>query len=153
MLCVRQHGASGGGAQPDASSSVHNAPCSANRAVPSAQVHQARTESRAEWEAAAEQRLAALDQARREEREDAVREALALGARRVRARPGPRHRYRVGSRLDTGPYPTLCPRFRWAAQQAAVPCPARSCAPSRHAVRCSNDKQSAPGAAVRAAGY
>ncbi len=54
---------------------------------PSAQVHQARAEARAEAEAAAEQRLAALDQARREEREAAVREALALGVRRVRARP------------------------------------------------------------------
>jgi len=47
----------------------------------------ARAEARAEAEAAAEQRLAALDQARREEREAAVAEALALGARRVSARP------------------------------------------------------------------
>ncbi len=46
-----------------------------------------RTEGRAEAEAAAEQRLAALDQARREEREAAVREALALGARQVSACP------------------------------------------------------------------
>ena len=36
-------------------------------------MHQARAEARAEAEAAAEQRLAALDQARREEREAAVR--------------------------------------------------------------------------------
>jgi len=50
-------------------------------------VHQARAEARAEAEAAAEQRLAALDQARRKEREAAVREALALGVRRVGARP------------------------------------------------------------------
>jgi len=50
-------------------------------------VHEARAEARAEAEAAAEQRLAALDQARREEREAAVREALALGVRRVSARP------------------------------------------------------------------
>ncbi len=50
-------------------------------------MHQARAEARAEVEAAAEQRQAALDQARREEREAAVREALALGVRRVRARP------------------------------------------------------------------
>ncbi len=66
--------------------------------LPSAQVHQARAEARAEAEAAAEQRLAALDQARREEREAAVREALALGVRRVRA-PGSCHRglcYTVG---------------------------------------------------------
>jgi len=45
-----------------------------------------RAEGRAEAEAAAEQRLAALDQARREEREAAVREALALGVRQVSAR-------------------------------------------------------------------
>ncbi len=48
-------------------------------------MHQARAEARAEAEAAAEQRLDALDQARREEREAAVREALALGVRRVGA--------------------------------------------------------------------
>jgi len=65
-------------------------PCSADRAEPSGQVHQARADARAEAEAAAELRLAALDQARCEEREAAVREPLALGARRVRARPGPR---------------------------------------------------------------
>ncbi len=53
--------------------------------VPSGQVHQARAEARAEAEAAAEQRLAALDQARREEREAAVRAALALGVRQVSA--------------------------------------------------------------------
>ncbi len=56
-----------------------------------AQVREARAEGRAEGrtegEAAAEQRLAALDQARREEREAAVREALALGARQVSACP------------------------------------------------------------------
>jgi len=46
-----------------------------------------RAEGRAEAEAAAEQRLAALDQARHEEREAAVREALALGARQVSACP------------------------------------------------------------------
>ena len=66
--------------------------------LPSAQVHQARAEARAEAEAAAEQRLAALDRARREEREAAVRAALALGAARVRA-PGSCHRglcYTVG---------------------------------------------------------
>jgi len=53
-----------------------------------------RAEALVEAEAAAGQRLAALDQARREEREAAVREALALGVRRVRARPqacSPRH--------------------------------------------------------------
>jgi len=55
--------------------------------VPSGQVHQARAEARAEAEAAAEQRLAALDEASREEKEAAVRAALALGVRRVRARP------------------------------------------------------------------
>ena len=49
-------------------------------------MHQARAEARAEAEAAVEQRLAALDQARRDEREAAVRAALALGVRRVRAR-------------------------------------------------------------------
>jgi len=65
----------------------HEGPCSAYQAVPSGQVHQARAEARAEAEAAAEQRLAALDQARRDEREAAVRAALALGVRRVRARP------------------------------------------------------------------
>jgi len=54
--------------------------CSADRALPSGQVQQARAEARAEAEAAAEQRLAALDQARREEREAVVRVALALGA-------------------------------------------------------------------------
>ncbi len=48
-----------------------------------AQVREARDEA----EAAAEQRLAALDQARREEREAAVRKALALGFQRVRPRP------------------------------------------------------------------
>jgi hypothetical protein len=90
---VWPHGAWGGGTQLHASLSLHNVPCSADRAAPSGQVHQARAEARAEAEAAAEQRLAALDQARREEREAAVREALALGARRVRTRPGPRHRY------------------------------------------------------------
>jgi hypothetical protein len=62
--------------------------CSADRALPSAQVQQARAEARAEAEAAAEQRLAALDQARREEREAVVRVALALGAGRVGAPPG-----------------------------------------------------------------
>ena len=62
--------------------------CSADRALPSGQVQQARAEARAEAEAAAEQRLAALDQARREEREAVVRMALALGAGRVRAPPG-----------------------------------------------------------------
>ncbi len=50
-------------------------------------MREARAEARAEAEAAAEQRLAALDQARREEREAAVREALALGVRQVSARP------------------------------------------------------------------
>jgi hypothetical protein len=59
-------------------------------------VHQARADARAEAEAAAEQRLAALDQARREEREAAVREALALGVRRVSAHPETRRR---GSRF------------------------------------------------------
>jgi len=44
-------------------------------------------DARAEAEAAAEQRLAAVDQARRKEREAAVREALALGARQVSACP------------------------------------------------------------------
>ncbi len=44
-------------------------------------------DARAEAEAAAEQRLAAVDQARHEEREAAVREALALGARQVSACP------------------------------------------------------------------
>ncbi len=53
--------------------------------VPSGQVHPARAAARAEAEAAAEQRLAALDQARREEREAAVRAALALGVRQVSA--------------------------------------------------------------------
>ena len=48
----------------------------------------ARADARAEAEAAAEQQLAALDQARREEREAAVRPAaLALGVRPVGARP------------------------------------------------------------------
>ncbi len=65
-------------------------------------------QARAEAEAAAEQRLAALDQARREEREAAVREALALGARRVRARPGP----------VTGARPS-----QWAGQQAVLAWP------------------------------
>jgi len=37
-------------------------------------------------EAAAEQRLAALDRARREEREAAVRDALALGVRQASAK-------------------------------------------------------------------
>ncbi len=46
-----------------------------------------RAEARAEAEAAAEQRLAALDQARREERDAAVRDALALGVRQARACP------------------------------------------------------------------
>ncbi len=59
-------------------------------------MHQAVAEARAEAEAAAEQRLAALDRARREEREAAVRAALALGVRRVSAHPGPRRR---GSRF------------------------------------------------------
>ena len=84
MLCVWHHGAWGDGAQLEASLSHHNVPCSADRVLSFAQVHQARTEARAEAEAAAEQRLAALDQARRKEREAAVREALALGALRVR---------------------------------------------------------------------
>ncbi len=69
--------------------------CFADWALPSAQVHHARAEARAEAEAAAEQRFAALDQARREEREATMRAALALGARRVSARPGPRHRGRA----------------------------------------------------------
>jgi len=88
MLCMWQHGAWGSGAQLEANMSFHNVPCSADRALPSAQVQQARAEARAEAEAAAEQRLAALDQARREEREAVVRVALALGAGRVRAHPG-----------------------------------------------------------------
>ncbi len=62
--------------------------CSTDRALPSGQVQQARVEARNEAEAAAELRLAALDQARREEREAVVRMALALGAGRVRAPPG-----------------------------------------------------------------
>ena len=76
----------------EASLSHHNGPCSAYQAVTSALVHQARAEARAEAEAAAEQWLAALDKARREEREAVVRGALALGVRRVRARPGTRRR-------------------------------------------------------------
>ncbi len=50
--------------------------CFDDRAVPSGQVHQARAEA----EAATEQRLAALYQARREEVDAAVRKALELGA-------------------------------------------------------------------------
>ena len=87
MLCMWQHEACGNGAHLDASLSLHEGHCSAYQAVPSAQVHQARAEARAEAEAAAEQRLAALDQARRDEREAAVRAALALGVRQVSARP------------------------------------------------------------------
>ncbi len=80
-------------------------PCSAYQAVPSGQVHQAHAEARAEVEAAAKQRLAALDQARREEREAAARAALALGIRRVGARPAP----------DTG-----ARTAQWAGQQAVL---------------------------------
>jgi len=84
-------------------------------------------EARAEAEAAAEQRLAALDQACREEREAAVREALALGARRVRT----------------------CPL-------ASPPLHAFSCTPSRHAVRqtlhqaATEHTRSGPGTGARA---
>ncbi len=67
---------------------IYRCLCSADRALPSGQVQQARVEARNEAEAAAELRLAALDQARREEREAVVRMALALGAGRVRAPPG-----------------------------------------------------------------
>jgi len=66
---------------------LYNVVCLPDRALPSVQVHQARADARAEAEAAAEQQLAALDQARREEMEAAVRAALALGARPVGARP------------------------------------------------------------------
>ena len=84
MLCMWHSGEWGDGALLEASFSHHNVPCSVDRVLPFAQVHQARTEARAEAEAAAEQRVAALDQARCEEREAAVREALALGALPVR---------------------------------------------------------------------
>jgi len=110
-------------------------------------VQQARVEARAEAEAAAEQRLAALDQARREEREATVRAALALGVRRVRAHPG-----RSAGAAGAGAHAS-----QWAAQQATVPCCGRSCAPSHHALRQGTEQRterppgvltSFPGAAV-----
>ena len=86
MPCVWQYGA-GVGTQLEARLCLFHVPCSAERALPSAQVQQARVEARVEADAAAEQRLAALDQARREEREAVVRVVLALGVGRVRSRP------------------------------------------------------------------
>ncbi len=41
--------------------------------------------ARAEAEAAAEARVAALEEARREEKKDAMRKAIALGVKRVRS--------------------------------------------------------------------
>ena len=118
--------------------------------------------ARAEAEAAAEQRLAALDQARREEREAAVREGLALGFQRVRTRPlasPPWHaflctpsRHAVRQTLHqaatehTRSGPGTGARAFTVAQQAAVPYLARSCAPSPHALRQCAERlqQSAP---------
>jgi len=122
--------------------------CSADWALPSAQVHHARAAARAEAEAAAEQRLAALDQARREEREAVVRVALALGAGRVGAPPGtplcvPFTTHRVTDTPSTQaatehtrtvPWHRGC-ALQWAAQLATVPCLARAGAPPQHAVR------------------
>ena len=53
-----QHGAWGGVAQLEASLSLHNVLCFADRAIHCAQVHQARAEAEAVAEAAAEQRVA-----------------------------------------------------------------------------------------------
>ncbi len=76
-----QHEAWGGGtAQLEASLSLHNVLCFADRAMHSAQVHQARAEARAEAEAAAEQRVAAALAHERAELDKQVQMSPCLAA-------------------------------------------------------------------------
>jgi len=84
-------------------------------------VHQARAEARAGAEAAAEQRLAALDQARREEREAAVRAALALGARRVGAHPHAIPLWHASLYISSTHSATDMPPIRYRARPPDVP--------------------------------